>query len=140
MAPIDIRPMRDGERAAVLRLWQDCGLTRPWNDPDRDMSLAMDASDAEILVGILDAAIVATTMVGFDGHRGWIYYFGVAPDRRGTGLGRQLFDAAEGWLRTRGAPKIQLMVRDDNKPVIEFYQAMGLEPQPVVTLGRRLDD
>jgi ribosomal protein S18 acetylase RimI-like enzyme len=134
-----IRTMREAERGTVVRLWEECDLTRPWNDPSRDIALAMAAPDATILVGELDGEIVSSTMVGFDGHRGWIYYFGVAPDRRGNGLGRRLFAAAEEWLRSRGAPKVQLMVRDDNRQAIDFYRAMGLEPQPVVTLGRRLD-
>jgi len=134
-----IRAMRDEDRTELIRLWQECGLTRPWNDPDRDISLAHDAPDATILVGEADGRIVASTMVGFDGHRGWLYYFGVAPDRRGRGLGRRLYDAAEGWLKARGAPKVQLMVRDDNSEAIGFYRALGLELQEIVTLGRRLD-
>jgi len=79
-------------------------------------------------------------MVGFDGHRGWVYYLAVAPERRRAGLGRAMMDAAEAWLRERGAPKIQLMVRDDNSHAIGFYKSLGLEPQKVVTLGRFLKD
>ncbi len=48
--------------------------------------------------------------------------------------------AAEAWLRARGAPKIQLMVRDDNHAALGFYEALGLEPQKVVTLGKFLKD
>ncbi len=48
--------------------------------------------------------------------------------------------AAEAWLRTRGAPKIQLMVRVDNADALGFYEALGLERQEVVTLGRFLKD
>ena len=78
-------------------------------------------------------------MVGDDGHRGWVYYLGVAPDHRGKGLGRTLMAAAEEWLRERNAPKIQLMVREDNDRAIGFYKALGYEVQPVVTIGKRLD-
>jgi ribosomal protein S18 acetylase RimI-like enzyme len=134
-----IRPMRDDERDAVIALWRDCALTRPWNDPDRDIALALGAADADILVGEQDGRIVASTMLGFDGHRGWIYYFAVASHRRRAGLGRRLFDAAQDWMRARGVPKIQLMVREDNAEATGFYRAVGLEVQPVITLGRRLD-
>jgi len=75
-------------------------------------------------------------MTGYDGHRGWVYYLAVAPDRRRGGLGRALMAAAEAWLRARGAPKIQLMVRGDNAAALGFYEALGLERQAVVTLGR----
>jgi len=46
--------------------------------------------------------------------------------------------AAESWLRARGCPKLQLMVREGNDAAIGFYRALGLAPQPVVTLGRFL--
>jgi ribosomal protein S18 acetylase RimI-like enzyme len=85
-----------------------------------------------------EGALAASVMVGCDGHRGWVYYLAVAPERRRAGLGRRMMDAAEAWLRARGAPKIQLMVREDNKDALGFYEALGLERQKVVTLGRFL--
>jgi ribosomal protein S18 acetylase RimI-like enzyme len=45
---------------------------------------------------------------------------------------------AEKWLKDRAAPKIQLMVRDDNAQAIGFYKALGYETQPVVTIGKRI--
>jgi ribosomal protein S18 acetylase RimI-like enzyme len=83
-------------------------------------------------------ALAASVMVGCDGHRGWVYYLAVAPERRREGLGRAMMAAAEAWLRDRGAPKLQLMVRDDNEAALGFYGALGLERQHVVTLGRFL--
>ena len=77
-------------------------------------------------------------MVGFDGHRGWVYYLAVDPGRRRRGLGRSLMAAAEDWLMVRGAPKLQLMVRSDNEAAVGFYQRLGLERQEVIVLGRRL--
>ena len=32
-----IRPFRREDEAAVVALWQACGLTRPWNDPHKDI-------------------------------------------------------------------------------------------------------
>ena len=49
-----------------------------------------------------------------------------------------MMQAAETWLRGRGAPKIQLMVRTSNAAAIGFYERLGLERQDVVTLGKRL--
>ncbi|MEO1168924.1 MAG: GNAT family acetyltransferase [Pseudomonadota bacterium] len=128
------------DRDAVIGLWCDCALTRPWNDPVVDFDAAVATATSDILLLREDGTLIATVMVGFDGHRGWVYYLAVHPDYRREGLGRRLMDAAEAWLRERGAPKIQLMVRSDNADVIAFYEAMGLERQDVVTLGRRLDD
>ncbi len=124
---------------AVLSLWEACGLTRPWNDATADFKRAVDGASSDILCLEQDGNLVATVMVGDDGHRGWVYYLGVLPDGRRQGLGRLLMVAAEKWLRERDAPKIQLMVRDDNEQAIGFYKALGYDVQPVVTIGRRLD-
>jgi ribosomal protein S18 acetylase RimI-like enzyme len=34
-------------------------------------------------------------MAGYDGHRGWFYYLGVAPTAQRQGIGRMLVRAAE---------------------------------------------
>ena len=124
---------------AVIGLWSACQLTRPWNDPERDFISAVEGPVSAVLVMRDGGEIAASVMVGFDGHRGWVYYLAVAPQRRRQGLGRLMMAAAEQWLRERGAPKIQLMVREDNADVIAFYEALGLERQKVVTLGRFFD-
>jgi ribosomal protein S18 acetylase RimI-like enzyme len=123
---------------AVIALWGACGLTRPWNDPAADFARAVEGPASAVLLLREDEALAASVMVGFDGHRGWVYYLAIAPERRRQGLARTMMDAAEAWLRERGAPKIQLMVRESNAAALGFYEALGLERQPVVTLGRFL--
>lgn len=132
-----VREAATADREAVVALWRACGLTRPWNDPDADFDLAVRSPGAAVLVS--GDPTSGAVMVGFDGHRGWIYYMAVDPARRRSGLGRALMSAAEDWLRDRDAPKLQLMVRADNADAIGFYGALGLETQAVNVLGRRLD-
>lgn len=127
------------DAAAVVALWEACGLTRPWNDPHADFTQALGGSTSTVLV-TGQGPLSGSVMIGFDGHRGWVYYLAVGPDHRRHGLGRVLMGAAEAWLRARGAPKIQLMVRDDNQDALGFYEALGLERQKVVTLGKFLKD
>ena len=127
------------DRDAVIALWQACALTRPWNDPVADFDRAVETATSDILVRHDGDELIASVMVGYDGHRGWVYYLAVHPGQRRRGLGREMMEAAEAWLRERAAPKIQLMVRSDNAEVIAFYEAFGLDRQDVVTLGRRLD-
>lgn len=122
----------------VIALWHTCGLTRPWNDPAADFARAVDGPTSTIILARDGATLTASVMVGHDGHRGWVYYLAVSPDRRRAGLGREMMAAAEAWLRARGVPKIQLMVRDSNTEALDFYEALGLERQPVITLGRFL--
>ena len=126
------------DAGAVIALWEACGLTRPWNDPALDFHRALEGDTSAILLLRDGDALAASVMVGSDGHRGWVYYLAVAPDRRRAGLGRTLMGAAEAWLRAKGAPKLQLMVRGSNEEALRFYEALGLERQDVVTLGRFL--
>ncbi|WP_333572809.1 GNAT family acetyltransferase [Sphingomonas sp.] len=126
------------DRSAVIALWQAAGLTRPWNDSAADFDRALAGATSTILLLRDGEALLGTAMVGEDGHRGWVYYLAVAAAVRGQGHGRALMAAAESWLRARGCPKLQLMVREGNDAAIGFYRALGLAPQPVVTLGRFL--
>ena len=112
-----IASINDGDVANVVALWQACGLTRPWNDPASDIALARKGSNAAVLIGRDDGAIVATVLVGHDGHRGWVYYLAVSPDHRHKGYGRIMMEAAERWLRERDIAKLQLLVRPDNTSV-----------------------
>jgi ribosomal protein S18 acetylase RimI-like enzyme len=131
LSPTDVR--------AAVALWEEAGLTRPWNDADADFLRAV-AGPASAVLGIRDGGnLLATAMVGHDGHRGWVYYLAVADAARGRGLGRELMDGCEAWLRERGCPKIQFMVRTDNDAVLDFYARLGYARQDVVVLGRRLD-
>jgi ribosomal protein S18 acetylase RimI-like enzyme len=134
-----IEPMADDDNAAVAALWQRCGLTRPWNDPSADIAFARRGPNSAILVGRRDGGVVATIMVGHDGHRGWFYYLGVEPDLQGHGYGRAMTNAAEAWLTERGIAKAQLMVRADNDRVRAFYEALGYGEQKRTIFAKWLD-
>jgi ribosomal protein S18 acetylase RimI-like enzyme len=138
-ANLCIAPIEDGDVAAVIALWQACGLTRPWNDPAADIALARNGTNAAVLVGRANGAIVASSMVGHDGHRGWVYYVAVDPDHRQKGFGRAVMDAAEDWLRARGIAKLQLMVRPDNSKVQAFYESIGYDEQERIIYAKWLD-
>jgi ribosomal protein S18 acetylase RimI-like enzyme len=121
---------------AVIALWQECGLTRPWNDPRQDFDRALAWPASTILVSRSEAAVLGSAMIGYDGHRGWVYYLAVSPAHQRAGIGHRIMGAAADWLRERGAPKIQLMVRTSNATTLDFYAALGFERQETVTLGK----
>jgi ribosomal protein S18 acetylase RimI-like enzyme len=141
MTPVSlaIAPIGDADVAGVVALWQACGLTRPWNDPAADIALARKEANATILVGRDNGVIVATVLVGHDGHRGWVYYVAVDADHRHKGHGRVIMDAAESWLRERGIEKLQLLVRPDNSQVKSFYQSLGYAMQERIIYAKWLD-
>ena len=136
---LGIAPIADADVATVIGLWQACRLTRPWNDPAADIALARRGPNSTILIGRADSHIVATAMVGHDGHRGWVYYVATDPDRRAKGFGRALMDAAEDWLRAAGIAKLQLLVRPENSGVAAFYQSIGFGEQKILFLTKWLD-
>jgi ribosomal protein S18 acetylase RimI-like enzyme len=122
----------------VIALWQVSGLTRPWNDPGRDIARKL-MTQPELFFVIEDAgALVATAMVGYDGHRGWVNYLAVAGSHRRRGLGRRLMAEAERALAERGCPKLNVQVRATNADVLAFYARLGYAQDEVVSLGRRL--
>ena len=160
IADLASRGPDDAVRSAAVDLWTACGLTRPWNPPLRDLDEAAAGPTSTVLVAFddagapdLDAAdatssdaatsaagsviVVGSILAGYDGHRGWLYYLAVAPERQGTGLARELVRAAEAWLAARGARKVQLMVRAGN-PAASLYPHLGYELQDTAVYGRWL--
>lgn len=135
---MNIRAYQPTDEAAVVDLWRRCELLRPQNDPLADIQRKLSVSPDLFLVGVLNAELIAACMAGYDGHRGSIYYFAVAPERQKSGYGKQLMDRAETLLRERGCPKINLLVRTTNWQVIEFYERLGFNLDEVVSLGKRL--
>ena len=99
---LSIRPIRDADIPSVIALWNAAGVARPWNDPTTDIGFARRNPHSTVLVGERDGRIVASAMVGEDGHRGWVYYVAIDPGLQGQGLGRAIMDAAEAWLVARG--------------------------------------
>ena len=133
-----IRAFEAGDTDAVVQLWRDCGLTRPWNDPHKDIARKLTVQPDLFLVAEVDGRVAGTAMVGFDGHRGWVSYFAVAEAHRGEGLGGELMAEAERLLTQLGCPKVMLMVRQDNSSVVELYQHLGYQLEQTLLLGKRL--
>jgi len=132
------RVIGDGDIDDVIALWQRCGLTRPWNDPRRDIDFARGKENSDVLVGEIDGRIVAAVMVGHDGHRGALYYVSVDPPLQRRGLGRAIVQAAEKWLRARGVWKMNILIRDENRPASSFYEKLGYLRNEAFSLGRWL--
>ena len=135
-----IAPLAPERYAEAVALWHECGLTRPWNDPDADLRLAVRGPSSTVLGAVDDGRLVATAMVGHDGHRGWVYYLAVAPDRQRSGLGRAMMAACEEWLRERDVPALMLMVRPDNGQANGFYERLGYRRSAITVFGKRFSE
>jgi ribosomal protein S18 acetylase RimI-like enzyme len=135
---VRIRSFVPADTEAVVALWRESGLVVPWNDPYLDIERKLAVQPELFLVAEADGSPVGTAMVGFDGHRGWVNYLAVAPERRGGGLGARLMAEAERLLAERGCPKLNLQVRSSNVAVIEFYRRLGYQVDEATSLGKRL--
>lgn len=134
-----VRPVEDRDVEGLIALWEACELLRPWNDPVRDIERARASPQTEIFVIGGKSAIIASAMVGHDGHRGWLYYVATDPGRRGEGLARLVMDRCESWLKSLGVPKVQLMTRKGN-PATGFYAALGYEFEARSVMAKWLEE
>jgi ribosomal protein S18 acetylase RimI-like enzyme len=136
---VQIRIFQDADEAEVIRLWERCGLVRPWNDPRKDIARKSRVQPELFLVGTMEGAIVASVMAGYDGHRGWVNYLAVDPRHRRNGLGAALMTEVETRLRELGCAKLNLQIRRDNLQAIAFYERSGFKEDAVVSFGKRLE-
>ena len=70
---MQIRAFEEGDTESVVALWRLCGLTRPWNDPHRDIARKLEIQRELFLVGVEEGngAVIAS----------------IRPATRGTGAG-----------------------------------------------------
>jgi ribosomal protein S18 acetylase RimI-like enzyme len=133
-----IRPFETIDKLSVIALWEECGLTRTWNNPNLDIERKLSVQPDWFFVGEEEGAIIATAMFGYDGHRGWINYLAVSPKHQKKGYARNLMLHGEKLLISVGCPKINLQVRDGNAIAKNFYEAIGYTQDEVISYGKRL--
>ncbi|MGD1943550.1 MAG: GNAT family acetyltransferase [Leptolyngbyaceae cyanobacterium] len=135
---MEIRKFLEKDRNALLDLWNACELTRPWNDPDKDITRKISIQPELFLVGELDGQIIASAMAGYDGHRGSVFYLAVAPEFQKRGYGQAMMTEIERLLISMGCPKLNIVVRSSNQHVLDFYRSLGYITDDVVSIGKRL--
>jgi len=133
-----IRAYQGSDEAAVVALWQACDLTRPWNDPYKDIARKLQVRPDLFLVGEVQGRLMASAMFGYEGHRGWVNYLAVSPDHQRQGHAKFLMQHGEALLLASGCPKINLQVRASNTQVLAFYESLGYRDDQVVSMGKRL--
>jgi len=133
-----IRSYCDSDKDEIIQLWEKCDLVVPWNDPRSDIKRKLSIQPELFIVGYVDNKIIATAMVGYEGHRGWVNYLAVEPKCRRNGFGKQMMEEAERRLLKLGCPKLQVQVRATNSGVIKFYRKLGYNIDDVVNIGKRL--
>ena len=135
---MEIYEFMDDQSDHVIALWEKCGLTRSWNNLEKDIARKNSDQNSKFLIGQIDGVLLALIKIGYGGHRGSINYLAVDPDHSGEGYGKILMAEAERLLTSIGCPKINFCVRTDNDKVVELYHQPGYTIEPVYCLGKRL--
>ena len=134
-----IRPFKLEDKNSVVELWKICRLTRPWNNPEKDIERKLNVQSEMFLVLEIQGSIIGSVMAAYDGHRGVINYLAVHPGYQKKGYGKILMTYVEQELLNRGCPKINLLVRSDNLNVKRFYKGLHYDEQDdVKVFGKRL--
>ena len=133
-----ISEFMDDQIDHVIALWEKCGLTHSWHNPEKDIARKNSDQNGKFLIGQIDGVLMASIMIGYDGHRGSINYLAVDLDHLGAGFGKILMAEAKRLLTSIGYPKINFCVKTDNDKVVEFYHQLGYAIEPVHLLGKCL--
>ena len=127
------------DHSDVANLWRTVfGYDDAHNEASTVISKKLEMNDGLFFVATNQTEIIGTVMAGYDGHRGWLYAVAVHPSHRGSGLGKNLVDFAEQALTAVGCVKINLQLFDSNETTASFYQSLGYEVEPLISMGKVL--
>lgn len=134
-----LRSYQEADEASVVTLWRDVfGYDRPHNDPAVAIRKKLSLQRELFFVAEESGAVVGTIMAGYDGHRGWLYSLAVDPRVRRAGIGSALVRRAEAALAGLGCVKINLQIVAANAGVAVFYEKLGYQVEPRVSMGKVL--
>ena len=134
-----IRPYVESDEQDVATLWREVFPDAPeWNQPEADIRRKLSTQRDLFLVAVIDSELVGTTMAGFDGHRGWVYYVVVCKTFRRQGVATALMRHAESGLAKLGCSKVNLQIRASNHEAVSFYERLGYRIEERVSMGKRL--
>jgi GNAT superfamily N-acetyltransferase len=88
-----------------------------------DRATVLVADDNEILVGF--ATVYLDIVSVRFGQRAWVEDLAVAPQRRSSGIGKALLDAAKTWARNHGAAWLALESGAARLDAHRFYEREG---------------
>ena len=130
-----IRKYVNNDRNGLIQLWSDSFPDNPpHNEPSKVIEAKLEVDD-QIFVADDQGKIVGACMVGYDGHRGWLYSVAVSPDHRRRGIGQKLIRGAMEALKSAGCTKVNLQIRATNHEVRAFYESLGFSVEERISMG-----
>jgi ribosomal protein S18 acetylase RimI-like enzyme len=135
---MQIRRFAPADAADVSALWARVfGYAEARNAPEKVLADKL-RWDGRLLVAEENGSIMGTLMVGYDGHRGWLYRLAVDEGARRRGIGRQLVREAEQLLIALGCAKVNLQLHEHNDIGARFWQSVGYGREVRIDMGKDL--
>lgn len=102
-------------------------LSTQLNDPDMLVLVAERVVPGRdtVVVGYVYAGIEPESFKELRARAGYIHDILVSDDRRGSGVGAQLIEAAVAWLREQGMPRVLLWTAAPNENARRLFEAHG---------------
>lgn len=123
---IEVRPCREEDLDAVLRIWADSRSGHASTEDRReDLQRLLADSPGSLLVARAGDEPIGAVIAGWDGWRGNIYRLAVLDAHRRRGTGTILVRAAEAALRERGCRRITALVAFDDEAAGSFWDTAG---------------
>lgn len=136
---LNIRKFKQSDKDSVISLWKEIfSSEKLHNDPKLSIEMKIKHSKDLFFIAEENNLVVGTVMVGFDGHRGWIYSLAVKPDFRKKGIGTKLMKEAITQLKSLGCLKVNLQIEEDNSGVVDFYEKIGFLIEDRISMGMKL--
>lgn len=141
-----IRPAKRRDLKRIVQVYQEAYSAEPYNEVWETKNLTRKLKESwrslDILVLEIDKSIEGFVMGEIyrwhDGLRGHIEDFGITGKYQGEGLGGQLLDEMEKYLKEKGAHTIVLEV-NEKAPAKRFYERNGYKLAGYVQMEKKLE-
>ena len=131
---MEIRKYQPSDKLQLIRLWKDIFSNKDkHNDPSEIIHNKLKI-DALIFVAIENKEIIGACIVGYDGHRGWLYALAVYPKFRRNRVASQLVVKAKQTLGSLGCSKFNLQIRSNDESLVKFYTSLGFTSEERISM------
>ncbi len=139
---VRIRPLRLSDYAAMIAVFEACGLHPRTRSRDSRKAVAKQLrSNRALYFGAFDGPRLVGTVLGtHDTRKGWINRLAVMPEYRHQGIAARLVRTCERALRKQGMEMFAALIEGDNLASQTLFAKLGYETSDIRYYRRKLRD